>query len=412
MIYTDRSRIETVEFCPRKRYWQYEFNGHGLEKAGDLKLDARIGTFVHNGIEAALTAPWQIAYSEQGSPVYMRGDLVKIAKWAGDEFIGDCKGVLGASLMSQSEQLTHDITEGGQIVTALVYAWLRLKAPRLLGDGEILAIEKELTVDFEVATVAGSEIVRLMARPDIIWRRHSDGTIFIRNLKTVRQADDRWREKWALDMQTLSEPLAVDQWMAANVEGGQPDDKCGGVIVDGLVTGKITSAKSQFGGLYHHNNQLVYAFRQELPTGAFMYQPAYKYGLQKVAVADCYPGGIIAWVDHLIEHHPAIVDEHIIELPPIIRSEYQIERWKRQVLPREVAIHRHAKQCNVEQLVGEHTELLLDKHFPMHTANGNCLYPGKCPCYNLCWGTAASDPIGAGYVNRTPNHPQEREKVS
>jgi hypothetical protein len=394
IISFDRSRAETWETCPRKRFWLYEYQDKGLEKSDDLKIDARIGTWVHNGIECWMGA------------IPSSRDAKAAASWAGEAFLIECQQIV----VDPPAQLVHDINEGRDIVTALAYAWLRLKAPRLLADGEVLGIEKELTVDFQVPTIGGAEIVRLMARPDIIWRRNADGTIFIRNLKTVRQADDRWREKWALDMQTLSEPLAVDEWMkqqTGTLEGNihYLGATCGGVIIDGLVTGKITSAKSQFGGLYHHNNHLVYAFRREEPNGAYIYIPQYKYGLQKVAVADSYSGGIIAWVDHLIANHPEVVEEYLIELPPIIRSEYQIERWKRQVLPRETDIRRWAKMVDASPIPDYH----LDTYFPMHTAGGNCLYPGKCAAYNLCHGSAAADPLNSGYKLRVPNHPQEKE---
>jgi hypothetical protein len=417
IIYTDRSRIERYEDCPRKRFWLYEYDSKGLEKADNLKLDARIGTRVHNGIETF--------FGSSETP----HEAEAVALWAGREFVEDCYRVLGKPEAEQVPQLIHDIIEGGRIVTALTYAWLRHKAPRMLGDGEVLGIEKELTVDFEV----GTDVVRLMARPDVIWRRHQDGAIFIRNLKTVRKADDRWREKWALDMQTLSEPLAVDEWLRSQHSADSPYAsfaQCGGVIIDGLVTGEVLFDK--YRGLFYHNNPLVYAWEggdigvAEKPV----FYPRYEWsctaphkmgngrrceggrthklsGVRKVAVQDRYPGGIIAWIDHLIENDVALVEEMLIELPPIIRSGYQIERWRRQVLPREAAIHNHAKQCNVEQLVGERSELLLDEHFPMHTANGNCLYPGKCAAFDLCHGSAAGDPLNSGYQIRMPNHPQE-----
>jgi len=431
VLYTDRSRIETGEHCERKRYWQYHYLGKGLEKVDDLKLDARIGTWTHWGIE-------------QGLHLGDRMNAAECATGAGEGFIADCKGNLGTSLMDQPPQLQHDVIEGGQIVTALVYAWLRVKAPRLLQDGEVLAIEKELTVDFSVATAAtvthpvlmNETIVRLMARPDIIWRRRQDGTIFIRNLKTVRKADDKWREKWALDMQTLSEPLAVDEWLRRNVENTQPDDVCGGVIIDGLVTGEVLFDK--YKQVFYHNNPLVYAWHQSDESvlgGSGIFYPRYEYsctaphklgnghkceggklhrlgkGVTKVSVAERYPGGIISWIDNLIDNDPMLIDEMLIELPPIIRSDYQIERWKRQVLPREVRINRDAARVNAA-LPDVRAEHILDDTFPMSTAGGNCLYPGKCMAYNLCHGSAAIDPLNSGFRYRTFNHPTESETIS
>src|SRR5215472_716566 len=393
VIYCDRSRVTDTERCMRLRYLRYQYGGVGLEREGDLKLDARIGTWVHHGIETGLTC----------AKGFKAGEFeAQVAEDAGADFVTDCLKVTSGQILS--DQLNYDIGEGQWIVTALVYAWLRLRAPRMLWDGDILAVEKEITVDFHMGSAgyhakstadceinALMPIVRLMARPDIIWRRKSDGTIFIRNLKTVRKPDDRWREKWPLDMQTLSEPLAVDKWLHDffwNIGGINPKpygpqsepDTCGGVIIDGLTTGVVTENKRT--KLYHHNNPLVYAWYK--PNGLLenggVWQVEYKYGWEKVAIADSYPGGIIAWVDHLITHEPATVEDLFIELPPIIRSPYHIERWKRQVLAREVDIHRWATA--VDAASSEHREGLLDKYFPMSTAEGNCIYPGKCMGYD------------------------------
>jgi hypothetical protein len=305
-----------------------------------------------------------------------------------------------------------------------------LRAPRLLTEGEVLAVEKEIVVDFPYAGTAprgtaSSEVnaliptVRLMARPDVVWRRRSDGQVYIRNLKTTRHADDRWREKWALDMQTLSEPLAVDKWLHDfywNVGGINPKpytnqsepDTCGGVIIDGLVTGTMT--KNRRTGLMHHNNPLVYAWvRGDGESKTFSAE--YKPGWEKLPVAEYYSGGIIAWIDNLITHDITIVDEQLIELPPIIRSPWHIDRWKAQALGREVDIHRWGKAVNVADVGGR--EVLLDRYFPMSTSEGNCLYPGKCSAYDCCWGSAAGDPLGSGlYRIRTPNHEHERATMA
>jgi hypothetical protein len=425
IIYTDRSRISEHEHCPRLRFWHHEWQGRGIEKVDDLKLDARIGTWTHWGIEQGLSL---------GETVNAR----ECAIGAHAGFIGECFGYVNIDTITP--QLQHDIDEGAQIVQALVYAWMRVKAPRLLADGEVLAIEKELTVDFKVPVPSGTQTVRLMARPDIIWRRKSDGTIFIRNLKTVRKPGDRWREQWALDMQTLSEPLAVDQWILDQVGKSLEHNiyfaggvTCGGVIIDGLVTGEVLFDK--YRGLFYHNNPLIYCWEggdigvTEKPV----FYPRYEWsciaphkmgngrkceggrthklsGVRKVSVADRYPEGIISWVDYLIDNDPAMIEEMLVELPPIIRSEYQIERWKRQVLPREVAINRWAKQVNVA--APEQVDAVLDERFPMHTAGGNCLYPGKCPCYDICFGSSVSDPLNSGFRWRQPNHPNEKENGS
>src|SRR5260221_11320684 len=55
-IVTSRSHVESFEKCPRLRFWRFEYEGIGLEPSGDrnLRLDARIGTAVHDGVEFGL----------------------------------------------------------------------------------------------------------------------------------------------------------------------------------------------------------------------------------------------------------------------------------------------------------------------------------------------------------------------
>src|SRR2546428_690694 len=98
--------------------------------------------------------------------------------------------------------------------------------------------------------------------------------------------------------------------------------------------------------------------------------------VRKVSVADKYPGGIIAWIDYLIDNDPALIEEMLIELPPIIRSEYQIARWKRQVLPREVAIKRWAAQadaCEDANIREHHLDATLTVGFELGMAYANLL---------------------------------------
>src|SRR5216683_18444 len=98
---TDRSRIETFEHCPRKRYWTYEHESRGLEKADSLKIDARYGTWVHNGIENGL---------KQGTECSPKA-YSAVALLAGESFVDDCKSVVDWA--GTTDQMRADITEGG-----------------------------------------------------------------------------------------------------------------------------------------------------------------------------------------------------------------------------------------------------------------------------------------------------------
>jgi hypothetical protein len=436
IIPTDRSRIETWEKCCRKRYWQYEYDGTGLQPTGErnLKLDARIGQGVHDGIEFGLGSLGDHAE-------IIRNGARNIAALAAGYGMGKYMKALadeGIAVTTMEEQQRREVFEGADIVSALVYAWLRLRLPSMLRDGDVLAIERELDMDFAV----GEHTVRLMTRPDIVWRRRADGAVFIRNIKTVREPRTTWREQWALDMQTLSEPLAVDKWLADNAHQLGYDkmqyDVVNGVIIDGLVTGSVLDYP-RGSGKFYHNTPLLYGWvrKGDAPFGQDEWYPRYEWhctgphkmgngrkcdgdrdhklsGVTKQSVAANYPGGVLAWIDRLLEEELPLVEEQVIELPPIIRSPYAIERWKRQALRREVDIARRAEEVSLSQHPeigdGQPLDEVLDYTFPMHTASGNCLRPGQCSCYALCHGAAAADPVGSGlYRVREPHHKQERE---
>ncbi len=415
-IKTSRSHIEDYEKCPRKRYWRYEHDGTGLEVSDErgLKLDARIGTGVHDGIEFGLSQGYDLT-STSAAVAASYGTTALYSKLRED----------GIEAEDQPEQQQADIKEAGELVGALTYAWLRLRLPTLLREGDILAIEKEMDVTFPV----GQDSVTLMTRPDIVWRRRSDGAVLIRNLKTVRVPRTIWREQWALDQQTLTEPLAVDAWLDGMGVG--PDGQaCAGVIIDGLVTGEVKEYPLG-SGKWYHNSPLIWAWVRngDAPFGQDEWYPRYEWsceqphkmgngrkcpgnkahrlsGAHKKRVSEGYPGGILAWIDHLLEEDLHIVEEQIIELPPIIRAPYSIERWKRQVLHRELDIKFYGNIRSDDPEFDHH----LDTHFPMHTASGNCLRPGKCMAYDLCFGTAATDPYAANYRPRRPHHKQEGEE--
>lgn len=405
-VLTDRTRIETWEKCPRKRFFQFEYEGRGLEPADErgLKLDARIGSGVHEGIE------WAVKNATTGIPYLATAAATYGMKMFDAE-------VATVDLKNLPEQQQQEVVEARHLVGALVMGWVRLRLPSLLAEGTIVAIEQEMCIDFPT----GTHTVRLMTRPDIVWRRATDGALFIRNLKTVRDPKTTWREQWALDMQTLSEPLA------AEAKFGEP---VSGVIIDGLVTGAVLDYPRGSGNFYH-NTPLLYGWMRkgDAPFGEDEWYPKYEWtciephvmgngrkcdgggkthklsGVTKQPVWERYPGGVGAWMEYLLAHEPAIAAEEIIELPPIIRSPYAIERWKRQVLLREVTIHQHAEVLNKLGV----NETILDIHFPMHTASGNCLRPGRCMAYDLCHGSAAAAPLESSYQWRTLHHAEEAE---
>jgi hypothetical protein len=124
-----------------------------------------------------------------------------------------------------------------------------------------------------------------------------------------------------------------------------------------------------------------------------------------------YLGGVKEWVRHLSETDPALLEEQVVELPPILRSEMQIHAWKDTVVYQERQI-RHNRDC-VQSVSGDSEEQpgrtcqqrWLDETFPMSTSSGNCLWPSRCTFFSLCHENG--DPNDDMYTIRVANHPQE-----
>jgi hypothetical protein len=360
LIYTDRSRIEDAERCLRLRYYRYHYDGIGID-TDSLSIQRELGTAVHCGIECAAKG--------------------KDASCAVNIAVAHLDAIFAATPPTESQQ--HEAQEAKWLAEALVRAWTRVRLPELLAEFELLGIE---------------------------LRRKVDGALLIHNLKTVAEANDIWREQWSYDMQTLTEPLATEAHYG---------DRCSGVVIEGIVKGKRLEYP-EGSGIRTHNSPLTQCWYEEgdppvkRPDWKSLREYAYVdsegksrrlgRGYRKRSVADVYPGGIAAWVAQLPVE---VVHDSFIVLPAILRSAYQIERWKGQVLPREVGIGRRAQSSNNCKLDLLDTTFYLDEAFPMSSAHGNCLRPGRCAYLDICWGSAGADPYGTGFRKRVPNHPDE-----
>lgn len=395
IVWTSRSQIEDYEKCPRLCWWRYHYNGTGLEGYG-IQLEAECGTAIHNGIEPLLLG-YDIELAVSNAKGYM--DQVLDSEPTPRHLLTDAR--------------LFEYEEAIPLVEACIRGWALCRLPRITSTGKCLSIEQEHPVKF---ILDSGQVVGLQTRPDIVWQRNADGAIFIRNIKTTKVIDDKFRVQWKIDMQTLSEPLAVEHALFEQYLE-HPAPQVSGVIIEGIAKGKKLdfpgSALPELVGKYYHNNPLIYGWRKEAepPLTSEDWQVQYEWvdgsgqhrrlgkGYRKVPVWRSYPGGIEAWVRKVWSEHSSLFDDLFVELEPILRSDYEIERWKRQTLE---PIAQRQANANHLNSVGKH----LDELFPMYTSHGNCIWPRKCTYYELCHGTAASDPIGSGlYKIRTPHHP-------
>jgi hypothetical protein len=247
--------------------------------------------------------------------------------------------------------------------------------------------------------------VRLLARLDALLKRKADGATFVLSFKTCSAADQWWVEGFLYDNQTVSECLAAEARLGHKVDG---------VIVQGLVKG---ARKVKHEDQWHNSSPLIWGWRnEEKGEWAARYEWTDEAGLsrrlgkgfRRAPVWREYEGGVAKWVERLANENADLLAESFVELPAMLRSQWEVDQWQRQTLAQEIRIAESAQLVNSEadSVAKLH---LLDIHFPKHSAGQNCIRPSKCSMHSLCWSAAGQDPLNSGYRYRTFNHPQEKD---
>ena len=373
MRYLDRSRQVAWERCPRLRYWQYEHEAVGLEPQ-QTGLALFTGINIHQGMEQLLQGQDLEAVLAAVLPVYAVPEVAESLSFGG--YTGEPADIM---------------LEQAALVEALLRAAAFVRIPMKIG--ELLATEREEAVEL-------TEGLQLLARADAVYR-HYDGLAYVHNFKTVSSPDDKWRQQWQMDTATISEVLAVETRLG---------ERLGGVVIEGICKGRKAqhSKSSEYAGRTYHDSPLLWAWMKPgEPPFPDEWTTAYEWtgadgrghrlgkGWMKQPTYLKYPGGTKAWIEHLWATSPELLGEQFIMLPPILRSDADIEEWKRDSIIREQRIAIAAEAENAME------------RFPKHSSDGNCIWPQRCPVFELCWGTHSADPEGSGWKQRTPNHPTE-----
>lgn len=412
----DRSRIECARDCPRRYYWLYGFLGIGIVKTRDIPYWPFLsGTYIHEGVEGCL----------QGKDI--RGVL--------DEISSNYKEAVNPLLANPdlqpelSARLGMEFEQELELVRGLVYGWYLTRLPKLLSEFTIVDIEKEEEVSWILNEGERDSKLTLMTRTDILALSKASGNGILFNLKSTKDANDRWRNSFSRDVQTLTEAMAVESRIEAKVDG---------IIIEGLVKGS-QKEWPKGSGFWQYYNSLIYYWVKEseassLPGegGGTEYATSWDYhctgphvmggnkrcpgdrdhtlgkGYRKYLAKDKFPGGTIAWIDYLNRHDPAVLEEYFVQLPPINRDEFQVERWKRMNLHTEKARQDQAAMVDAAFLVGNKglAYQLLDHYFTMYEG-WQCM---ACPYHSLCW--EAGDPMDEyNWKPRVPNHLREAQEL-
>ncbi len=404
-ILFDRSRVEAWEKCPRLRFWQYEYKGRGVYRGDVIQWPLVLGDGIHEAVE-------QITFSS------VDVNEEAIAKAYNKCFAEAITVIEHTEDDDRRRLLKADLSENYELLVAIVHAW-KYSIPEFLANYSPLESEREELLTMDV----NGQAITLMTRTDMLSKRLVDGATIIHNLKSVSNPDKKWQEQWPKDQQTLTEPMATEHRLGSKVDG---------VVVVGLCKGRRNEYPKGSGNWFNDSPLTHCWHKRAEPPLEDEYYAKYEWtcpaphtmkngrkceggrphrlsGVYKAKVSEVYPGGIPAWVDYLSKEEPDVLRQQVLSIPAILRNEWEFERWKRMVVPREVEIHEHGKQ--VMQAVGDEQLVLLDYYFPMHTGHGNCTRPYPCEMIDVCWGSDNPEENTERYKPRVPNHEAELVRI-
>ena len=420
--YFDRSRTEIDHKCPRREYWEYYYDGKGLQPV-KLNQHLAFGGAVHEAIaEALLLCKW----NDELPLMHSIKDIIAHAQANLRKQFTEAHGFQSATLTEmgfdgEMIQVTEDqtwlIDHYCDLLEGLVVGWCLVRLPVLLEQYRVVQVETEETLcvgNAGMYPISDAQLV-FLSRPDAILERRTDGALVILSLKTTKKVNSEWLENFKTDQQTISEVLPVEARLGREVAGVQ---------VEGLVKGELRTEWPKGSGRWHHNSPLVWGYMIEAGGIDLEWKAQFEWqdeagnnrrlgkGWNRQRIAERYPGGVAEWVGNLYQAEPELLRAQFPSPPLISRSAHELEEWQTQVVYRETEVHNALVQIGLNQQTDSCSiPTLLSQHFPKHTTG--CAYDpqfhSKCPMYENCWGTAGLDPIGSGlYKYRIPNHPEEK----
>jgi hypothetical protein len=365
----DRSRVVSDWSCPRKRYWNYEYEGKGIVK-GNSSLELFTGTTIHDAL----------AYIAKSAKLGEELDLDKLCEAAFHQMhaalISAGAGEVGAETFAL-EQAT--------LVEGLIRGFYKHVWPRLMEQyPEILYVEQEMEF--------AHDGLLFMSKPDLVVG-NKDQVVYV-EYKSTSSKKDNWINSWDTAVQLHSTCKAVEATTGTRVDA---------VVVQGLYKGYESYGKQ--------SSPFCYAYRRAGNPPFTHEEISYEYraGFKRFPVWGL-PGGIGAWVDKM---PTATLADQFPQTPPIFINEELVEAFFRQRATREHNIaffHRQDKRLDDPELVTDMThESLLDMSFPQRFDQCSPGWGRGCEYKKLCHG-AVRDPLSEGFTWRTPHHAKELEQ--
>lgn len=446
-FYSSRSALETLQRCPRERFWAYGFargydlRGDGTRHHGGIASKHKsiyqlTGIVVHAGLGRMLAQP-QMPVDQALAEAIVESDYWRHAA-AGLETHQNWGSHNGGSLDGPEPpellraRLEWTAYEQLALAEAELRVWDLVCRPGLRERYVTLEAEKEGRLHYTSSD--GREFV-FEFRPDAVLEDQVDGSIYVYSLKTASQWGWEQQQRHARDMQGMSELLgwnrtggaaagrfATGVLMQFLLKGQRrQDDRVGWKVQQTpLVRGWFADAQGVTG------TDRVWAWSWDTPKRDKNNQP-YKGklggGYQPFYAWRDYPGGVKGWIGDL--YAGVIQTDAVMEFGnPLLgivitpdtfaRRHEHMESWERQMLSQEAQIATGTTIVNgliaARGILDIETQTALDQWFPQEGhGNGLCIrYGGICPMDALCHGTREmlGDPLNASgpYELRKPHH--------
>lgn len=343
----------TVDWqCPRKRYWNYEYNGTGIVKS-NTSLELFLGTTIHDSLAAIA----------QGV------DIDSIAQTAHKQVV---RSIL--ELTENEPDAEFFALEQATLVEGLMRGFYRRVWPTLMSEyPKVVAIEKEMTYQYDDLT--------FIAKPDLVVA-DADGNLFYIEYKSTANKKDSWIASWSYAIQLHSTVRAIEATLGEKVTG---------VIVQGLYKGYESYGKQNSPFCYSYHRAGQPPFSQD----EFLY--GYKAGYKKRPVWEMN-GGLKKWVDEMPEE---ILGDQYPRTPVIFVNDGLVDSFfnQRNWREKEIALAVH--------LMGNSTpegrQEILDVTFPQKFDSCNPAFGSGCIYKELCFGHV-EDPLAQGWEVRNSDH--------
>jgi hypothetical protein len=276
------------------------------------------------------------------------------------------------------------------LLEGLIWAWHRVRLPKLRAEYEIVSIEKDML--WEIGQKHGIQVLD-MVKCDALLRRRSDGTLFYLEFKTTTLGGDDWIKQWEHNSQLLINTVAVEEMLG---------ERLGGVLIEGLLKGQRKPERlknSRFRGRVIQQSPLCYAYAQTDSAGNRHYSLDYvSPKWERIAVWE--EVNAETWTQKVLSVEDC--EGLFVPVPPIRPRNDLLARHRAQMLHQETTIARTLREPD------------LDRDFPQNDDHCYRYWGSPCEMEELCFNAAvAADPTGSGlYQQRRPHHELEIQGAS